>query len=50
MLKQRIVRFMVAWLFDQMNDETITMLNEEIDKELEERGFVLPPLKAKRSK
>ena len=38
MLKKRVIRFVVAWLFDQMSDETIEMFNEEIDKELEERN------------
>jgi len=38
MLKSRIIRFIVGWVFDQVNDETLEMLNEAIDKELEERA------------
>jgi hypothetical protein len=38
MLQRRIVRFIIAWLFDQMSDDTLQMVNEEIDLELAERG------------
>lgn len=38
MLKQRFIRFVVSWILDQMNDDTIEMLNDAIDKELEERN------------
>lgn len=38
MLKKRIIRFLVSWLIDQMNDETLEMFNEAIDAEIEERN------------
>jgi hypothetical protein len=38
MLKKRLIRFLVAWLLDQMNDETLEMFNEAIDAEIAERG------------
>ena len=41
MLQRRIIRFIIAWLFDQMSDATLEMVNEEIDNELAERGLVL---------
>ena len=37
MLKRRVIRLLVGFIFDQMSDETLTMLNEEIDREIEER-------------
>lgn len=37
MLQRRIIRFIIAWLFDQMSDGTLEMVNEEIDRELQER-------------
>ena len=37
MLKKRIIRFIVSWIMDQINDETLELLNEAIDAEIEER-------------
>lgn len=37
MLKRRIVMFLVGWVFDQCNDETLEILNEAIDREIAER-------------
>ena len=39
MLKRRLVRLFISWLFDQMSDETLDMFNEEVDKEIAERSM-----------
>ena len=38
MLKRRVIRLLVGFIFDQMSDETLEILNEEIDREIEERN------------
>ena len=37
MLKKRIVRFIVAWVLDQISEETLNLLNDAIDAEIAER-------------
>lgn len=37
MLKRRVIRLLVGFIFDQMSNETLEILNEEIDREIEER-------------
>lgn len=38
MFKKRIIRLIVGHVFDQLSDETLEMLNEVIDAEIEERS------------
>lgn len=37
MLKKRLVRMLVAHIFDQLSDETLELVNEIVDAEIEER-------------
>jgi hypothetical protein len=37
MFKRRVIRMVVGHIFDQLSDETLEMLNEIIDAEIEER-------------
>lgn len=39
MLKKRLVKLLVGFIFDQVSDETLVMVNEAVDAELLERGF-----------
>lgn len=39
MLKKRMVRLIVGWIFDNVNDETLVMINTAVDAELAERGI-----------
>lgn len=39
MFRKRVVRLLVAAIFDQLDDKLLVLINEAVDAEIEERGI-----------
>lgn len=39
MFKRKVVRLIIAGIFDQLNNNLLILINEAVDAEIEERGL-----------